>query len=78
MKTRADVEAWRRELETRLNILNNDVVFLGTARGPVIIAAFQNRLKALNDFADNLILLDWLVNPDTDVTRAQLINQDLI
>ena len=78
MKTRADVEAWRRELETRLNILNNDDVFLGTARGPVIIAAFQNRLKALNDFADNLILLDWLVNPDTDVTRAQLINQDLI
>ena len=38
--------------------------------------ALEKRMDALNLIVENIELLDWLINPDTGVTRKQLINQD--
>lgn len=79
MKTRADVEALRRELETRIRVLSSDTVFMSDPlRGPIVIRTLRDRLKLVDMIRENLTLLDWLVNPATDVKRQDLVDQDKI
>jgi len=78
MKSQADLEALRRELTGRIKVLTADNVFMDNPRGPITLRALQERLKVIELIIKNVGLIDWLVNPNTDVKRTSLINQDLI
>lgn len=78
MKTRADLEALKRELDQRLRVLNNDGVYLDTPKGRYAVNVLSERRDAVEIISNNLILLDWVVNPNTDVKRADLVNQDKV
>ena len=76
MKALAEVKALQRELGTRIKVLSKDGQFINTSNGKAKIAALEKRQDALNLIADNIELIDWLINPNTGVTRKQLIDQD--
>ena len=78
MKTRADLEALKRELKQRINLLNKDTVFLNMPEGQGRIQLLVRRLEAVELLADNLTLLDWIFNDNTDVKRADLVDQDKV
>ena len=78
MKALAEVKALQRELDNRIKVLGKDSQFINTSNGKAKIGALEKRQSALNLIADNIELLDWLINPDTGVTRKQLIDQDSV
>ena len=78
MKTRADLEALKRELTQRINVLQKDSVFLGMPEGRGRISVLTKRLEAADLIADNLALLEWVFEDDTDIKRADLVDQDKV
>ena len=76
MKALAEIKALQRELSNRIKVLSADSQFINTSTGKDKIASLEKRMNTLNLIADNIELLDWLINPDTGVTRKQLIDQD--
>ena len=79
MKTIAELTALQRELEQRLKMLSQDIVF---NRNEVVasqkIFLLQQRLNTIELFLENFELIDWIVNPKSDLTRDDLINQDRV
>ena len=78
MKTRAALEALKRELTQRINVLKKDSVFLGMPEGRGRISVLTKRLEAAELIADNLALLAWVFEEDTDIKRADLVDQDKV
>ena len=78
MKTLAEIEALKRELDQRLRVLNNDSVFLDSPRGRYAISVLSKRRDVIELVSNNLTLLDWVFNSDTDTKRADLSNQDKV
>ena len=78
MKALAEIKALQRELDNRIKVLGKDSQFINTSNGKAKIGALEKRQSALNLIADNIELIDWLINPDTGVTRKQLIDQDSV
>ena len=78
MKTRADLEALKRELTQRINLLRKDSVFLGMPEGSGRIGVLAKRLEAAELIADNLALLEWVFKDDTNIKRADLTDQDKV
>tara|TARA_R110002110_G_scaffold69645_1_gene187624 strand:+ start:497 stop:733 length:237 start_codon:yes stop_codon:yes gene_type:complete len=76
MKTRADIEALKRELDQRLKVLNNDSVFLNSTRGRYAIAILSQRREIAELLSENLTVLDWAFNDNTDTKRIHLSDQD--
>ena len=76
MKALAEINALQRELGNRIKVLSTDSQFINTSTGKGKIGALEKRMDVLNIIADNIELIDWLINPNTGVTRKQLINQD--
>jgi len=76
MKALAEINALQRELKKRIEVLGKDSQFINTSSGKGKIGALEKRLQAVDFIVDNVELIDWLVNPDTGVTRKQLIDQD--
>lgn len=76
MKALAEINALQRELKKRIEVLGKDSQFINTSSGKVKIGALEKRLQVVDFIVDNVELIDWLVNPDTGVTRKQLIDQD--
>jgi|TARA_R100000030_G_scaffold27362_2_gene19856 hypothetical protein len=76
MKALAEIKALQRELDNRIKVLSTDTQFINTSTGKDKIASLEKRQTALNLIADNIELIDWLINPDTGVTRKELVNQD--
>ena len=79
MKTIAELTALQRELEQRLKMMSQDVVL---NRNEVVasqkIFLLQQRLNTIELFLENFELIDWIVNPKSDLTRDDLINQDRV
>ena len=78
MKALAEIKALQRGLDNRIKVLGKDSQFINTSNGKAKIGALEKRQSALNLIADNIELIDWLINPDTGVTRKQLIDQDSV
>jgi len=78
MKTRADLEALKRELTQRIKVLNSDTVYLSMPESQGRIQVLVRRLEAAELIADNLALIEWVVNDNTDIKRADLISQDKV
>ena len=79
MKTIAEVKALQRELEQRLKMLSQDVVF---NRNETVASqkmfVLGQRLSGGELLLENFELIDWIINPESDLTRDDLINQDKI
>ena len=79
MKTIAEVKALQRELEQRLKMLSQDVVF---NRNETVASqkmfVLGQRLSGVELLLENFDLIDWIVNPESDLTRDDLINLDYI
>ena len=78
MRARVDLIALERELKQRIKTLSADTVFLGTPAGEHSLALLGQRLEKVQFILENFELIDWLVNPKSDVKRADLINQDRV
>jgi|TARA_R110000824_G_scaffold398381_1_gene602385 hypothetical protein len=78
MKTRADIEGLKRDLDQRLKVLKNDSVFLDSPRGRYAITVLEQRREVAEMVGENLILLDWVFNHNTDIKRADLVDQDKV
>ena len=78
MKTRADIEGLKSDLDQRLRVLNNDSVFLDSPRGRYAISILNKRRETAELISENLTVLDWVFNSDTDIKRADLSNQDKV
>ena len=77
MKTIAELKALQRELEQRLKMLSQDVVFnRNEAVASQKIFILQERMNVIELFLENFELIDWIINPKSDLTRDDLINQD--
>ena len=79
MKTIAEVKALQRELEQRLKMLSQDVVFNRNETVPSQkMFVLGQRLSGVELLLENFELIDWIINPESDLTRDDLINQDKI
>ena len=77
MKKMVDVLALERELENRLDVLNADSVFMSSGQAQSKLNNLIGRLQLLRRIKDNFELIEWLIG-DTDLTRADLCNQDQV
>ena len=75
MKKIVDVIALERELVQRLDILNDDTVFLQTDKGQSKINTLIERLQTVRLIQKHFDLIQWLMG-STDVTRNRLLDQD--
>ena len=79
MKTIAEVKALHRELEQRLKMVSQDVVF---NRNETVASqkmfVLGQRLSGVELLLENFELIDGIVNHESDLTRDDLINQDKI
>ena len=78
MKAKVDLIALQRELVQRIKILSKDTVYLGTPMGEHSVQLLGQRLEKVDFIMQNFELLEWLFNPNTDIKRADLVNQDKI
>jgi hypothetical protein len=78
MKTRADIEGLKRDLDQRLRVLNNDSIFLDSPRGRYAIKILEQRRELAEMVGENLQLLDWVFNHNTNIKRADLVDQDKV
>ena len=76
MKARVDLIALQRELVQRIKILSSDTVYLGTPMGEQAVQLLAQRLEKVDFILQNFELIEWLFNPNTDIKRADLVNQD--
>ena len=77
MKKIVDVIALERELENRLDVLNADSVFMSSGQAQSKLNNLIGRLQLLRRIKDNFELIEWLIG-DSDITRADLVNQDQV
>jgi hypothetical protein len=77
MKKLVDVLALERELENRLDVLNADSVFMSSGQAQSKLNNLIGRLQLLRRIKDNFELIEWLIG-DSDITRADLANQDKV
>ncbi len=77
MKKLVDVIALERELENRLDVLNADSVFMSSGQAQSKLNKLIERLQLLRRIKDNFELIEWLID-DSDITRADLANQDKV
>jgi hypothetical protein len=78
MKAKVDVIALQREMVQRIKILSKDTVYLGTPMGEHSVQLLAQRLEKVDFIMQNFELLEWLFNPNTDIKRADLVNQDKV
>ena len=77
MKKLVDVLALEGELENRLDVLNADSVFMSSGQAQSKLNNLIGRLQLLRRIKDNFELIEWLIG-DSDITRADLANQDKV
>jgi len=77
MRKIVDVIALERELVNRLDILNQDTVFLNSDKSQSKLNSLVKRLEVVRLIKDNFVVIQWLMG-DLDITRAALINQDAV
>ena len=77
MKKLVDLMALERELVNRIDVLNADSVFMSSAQAASKINTLVGRLKAVRLIKDNFGVIEWL-GGDSDITRADLLNQDKV
>ena len=77
MKKLVDVLALERELENRLDVLNADTIFMSSGQAQPKLNKLIERLQLLRQIKDNFELIEWVIG-DTDITRADLVNQDKV
>ena len=77
MRKLVDVTALERELENRLDVLNADTVFMSTAAARWKIKELIERLELIRLIKKNFVVIEWLLG-DSDIRRADLINQDKV
>ena len=75
MRKLVDVMALERELENRLDVLNADTVFMSSGQAQSKLNGLVKRLELVRLIKENFEVIEWLIG-DSDVTRADLINQD--
>ena len=75
MKKIVDVIALERELEKRLDILNADTVFMSSGQAQSKLNGLVKRLELVRLIKENFEVIEWLIG-DSDITRADLLNQD--
>jgi len=76
MRAKVDLIALQRELAQRIKILRSDTVYLGTPEGERRVQLLAQRQEKVEFIMQNFELIEWLFNPDTDIKRADLVNQD--
>ena len=77
MRKLVDVIALERELVNRIDVLNADSVFMSSSQAASKINTLVGRLKAVRLIKDNFVVIEWL-DGDSDITRADLLNQDKV
>jgi|TARA_Y100000310_G_scaffold99180_1_gene96948 hypothetical protein len=77
MRKIVDVIALERELVNRLDVLNQDTVFLNSDKSQSKLNSLVKRLEVVRLIKDNFVVIQWLMG-DPDITRAALINQDAV
>ena len=77
MRKIVDVIALERELENRLDVLNADTVLMSSGQAPYKLNALVKRLELVRLIKENFEVIEWLIG-DSDMTRADLINQDKV
>ena len=75
MRKIVDVVALERELEKRLDVLNADTVFMSAGQAPYKLNALVKRLELVRLIKENFEVIEWLIG-DSDISRADLLNQD--
>ena len=75
MRKIVDVIALERELENRLDVLNADTVFMSSGQAPSKLNGLIERLELVLLIIKNFEVIEWLIG-DSDITRADLLNQD--
>ena len=75
MRKIVDVIALERELEKRLDILNADTVFMSSGQAQSKLNGLVKRLELVRLIKENFEVIEWLIG-DSDITRADLLNQD--
>ena len=78
MRARVDLIALQRELEQKIKVLSADTVFMGSTAGTQAVTLLQQRLEKVDFILDEFELVDWLINPNSDVKRGDLSNQDRV
>ena len=75
MRKIVDVIALERELENRLDVLNADTVFMSSGQAQSKLNGLVKRLELVRLIKENFEVIEWLIG-DSDITRADLLNQD--
>ncbi len=75
MRKIVDVIALERELEKRLDVLNADTVFMSSGQAQSKLNGLVKRLELVRLIKENFEVIEWLIG-DSDITRADLLNQD--
>ena len=78
MRARVDLIALQRELEQKIKVLSADTVFMGSTAGTRSVTLLQERLERVDFILDEFELVDWLINPKSDVKRGDLSNHDRV
>ena len=77
MRKIVDVIALERELENRLDVLNADTVFMSSGQAQSKLNGLVKRLELVRLIKENFEVIEWLIG-DSDITRADLLNQDKV
>ena len=75
MRKIVDVIALERELEKRVDVLNADTVFMSSGQAQSKLNGLVKRLELVRLIKENFEVIEWLIG-DSDITRADLLNQD--
>ena len=75
MRKIVDVIALERELEKRLDVLNADTVFMSSGQAQSKLNGLVKRLELVRLIKENFEVIEWLIG-ESDITRADLLNQD--
>ena len=75
MRKIVDVIALEREWEKRLDVLNADTVFMSSGQAQSKLNGLVKRLELVRLIKENFEVIEWLIG-DSDITRADLLNQD--
>ena len=78
IKAMVDLKALRRELQQRIKVLRSDTIYFSSTSGQVRVGALAKRVEVVEYMIENYDLFDWFFNPDSEIKRAFLIDQDKI
>ena len=76
MKKTVDLKALQRELKNRIDVLGQDQQFMRRSDAKPKLDKLMKRMQLAELLEENLDLIDWLVNPETQITRKHLIDQN--